>query len=436
MSSRPRLGLFEAYGIEIEYMVVDRDSLEVRSIVDEVFKAATGEYASDFEDGLISWSNELVSHVIELKGTGPVPSLKNLESEFHRSLTRINEILGKMNACLMPTAMHPWMDPMSETKLWAHDNNEVYDAYNRIFDCKGHGWSNLQSMHVNLPFKNDQEFASLHTAIRCLLPLLPALSASSPVMDGVPYNYHDNRLRVYQTNQRRVPSIAGHVVPEPVMSEAQYREEVLGQIFKEIAPHDPDSILREEWLNSRGAIARFDRNAIEIRVLDCQECPRMDIAIADFITATLKMLIHRRPRELQASLDIETADLKLIFDRVSRDAENALISESAILKSLGLDAPPQGTSAREVWQKFLNDPDVQKEMSPEHVKSIEFLIENGTLATRIQRRLVQAGQKLNEVPELNLKSYGQAGRKTAPSAALKEIYRELCTCLSENRFFI
>jgi len=162
----------------------------------------------------------------------------------------------------------------------------------------------------------------------------------------------------------------------------------------------------------------------------------MDIAIADFIAATLKTLIHRRPRELQASLEIKTTDLKLIFDRVSRDAENALISESAILKSLGLDAPPQGTSAREVWQKFLNDPDVQKEMSPEHVKSIEFLLENGTLATRIQRRLVQAGQKLNEAPELNLKSYGQAGRKTAPSAALKEIYRELCTCLSENRFFI
>ena len=36
-------------------------------------------------------------------------------------------------------------------------------------------------------------------------------------------------------------------------------------------------------MNSRGAIARFDRNAIEIRVIDVQECPKADLAIAIFI---------------------------------------------------------------------------------------------------------------------------------------------------------
>jgi hypothetical protein len=32
-------------------------------------------------------------------------------------------------------------------------------------------------------------------------------------------------------------------------------------------------VLRHEWVNARGAIARFDRSAIEIRVLDVAECP-------------------------------------------------------------------------------------------------------------------------------------------------------------------
>ena len=84
----------------------------------------------------------------------------------------------------MPTAAHPFMDPMKETKIWPHENNEVYAIYNKIFDCRGHGWSNLQSTHLNLPFYDDEEFAKLHAAVRLVLPILPALCASSPILDG------------------------------------------------------------------------------------------------------------------------------------------------------------------------------------------------------------------------------------------------------------
>ena len=70
-------------------------------------------------------------------------------------------------------------------RLWPHENREVYDAFDRIFSCKGHGWANLQSMHINLPFADDAEFGRLHAAIRFLMPLMPGLTASSPVMDGV-----------------------------------------------------------------------------------------------------------------------------------------------------------------------------------------------------------------------------------------------------------
>ena len=39
-------------------------------------------------------------------------------------------------------------------------------------------------MHVNLPFADDAQFARLHAAIRLVLPLLPALAASSPIAEG------------------------------------------------------------------------------------------------------------------------------------------------------------------------------------------------------------------------------------------------------------
>ncbi len=121
-----------------------------------------------------------------------------------------------MNAKLLPGAMHPWMDPYKETKLWLHDSKEIYDTYDRIFNCQGHGWSNLQSMHINLPFADDREFKLLHSAIRTILPILPAMSASSPIVDGEITGLMDTRLEVYRRNAERIPSITGLIVPEAV----------------------------------------------------------------------------------------------------------------------------------------------------------------------------------------------------------------------------
>src|SRR6185436_8561391 len=107
------------------------------------------------------------------------PALEGLAAKFDTGVRDINRILGDMGGVLLPSAMHPWMDPIAEMKLWPHEYSAVYEAYNRIFDCRGHGWANLQSMHINLPFSGDEELGRLHAAVRLLLPLLPALAASS-----------------------------------------------------------------------------------------------------------------------------------------------------------------------------------------------------------------------------------------------------------------
>ena len=78
----------------------------------------------------------------------------------------------------------PWMDPERELRLWPHEHSDIYRAFDRIFGCRGHGWANLQSTHLNLPFRGDDEFVLLHDAVRLVLPLVPALAAASPVIDG------------------------------------------------------------------------------------------------------------------------------------------------------------------------------------------------------------------------------------------------------------
>ena len=63
--------LFTGYGIELEYMIVDRDHLNVLPVTDEVLKNIAGEYINTVELDELAWSNELVLHVIELKTNGP-----------------------------------------------------------------------------------------------------------------------------------------------------------------------------------------------------------------------------------------------------------------------------------------------------------------------------------------------------------------------------
>ena len=216
MTQYSRLHLFQGYGVELEYMIVDRDTLDVKPITDELLKHELGEYGSDFENGIVTWSNELVLHVIELKSTKPESDFEALQLSLQDNVRLINTILYEHHAMLLPTAAHPFMDPAKETRLWPHDNNEVYSIYNKIFDCTGHGWSNLQSTHLNLPFADPVEFGKLHAAIRLVLPLLPALCASSPILGGKASGYLDTRLTYYKTNQSRIPSITGQVIPEAI----------------------------------------------------------------------------------------------------------------------------------------------------------------------------------------------------------------------------
>ena len=208
------LGLFQGYGLEIEYALVAEQTLDVMPIALSVLRELGANDEGTAELGAIAWSNELAAHVIELKSNGPVGALSDASTCFPEAVRNLNDRLRASGARLMPSGMHPWMDPSSEFRLYPIDEGGYYRAFDRIFDCKGHGWSNLQSMHINLPFLGDEEFGLLHSAIRLLLPIMPALSASSPFTEGKRQPELDHRLFVYRDNAKRVPSVSGLVVPE------------------------------------------------------------------------------------------------------------------------------------------------------------------------------------------------------------------------------
>lgn len=412
MSAETKLHLFDAFGIELEYMIVDRAALNVQPISHVILRDETGTPVSEIEHGPLAISNELTHHVIEVKTNGPRSSLIGLAQDFQTEVQSVNEALQAENARLLPTAMHPWMQPDQEMKLWPFDYSPVYNAFHRVFDCRGHGWANLQSMHINLPFHGDEEFSRLHAAIRILLPVLPGLAASSPFIEGVSQGNLDQRLYAYANNSRKIPSVSGRVIPEPYFTHDDYVAGIFEPMYSEIAPHDPDGVLQDEFLNARGAIARFDRNAIEIRVIDVQECPAADLAIASLTIAVLKKLTQETwtPLESQQSWNVEP--LREIFDAVTRDAENTVLDDTAYLQLFGLNTP--SATVQELWLHLFEicEPQIEKDC-PEVIPHIKMILQQGSLASRI------------------VNSIG----RTPSSEQLRNTYQQLADCLQLGVMF-
>ncbi|MEX0585997.1 MAG: glutamate-cysteine ligase family protein, partial [Pirellulales bacterium] len=293
-----------------------------------------------------------------------------------------------------------------EMRLWPHESSPIYEAFDRIFDCRGHGWANLQSTHINLPFAGDEEFGRLHAAIRLLLPILPAIAASSPIVEGRLTGLLDNRLEMYRTNARRIASVTGRIVPEPVYTPDEYRRTILEPMYADIAPWDPGGVLRHEFLNARGAVPRFERGAIEIRVLDVQECPAADLAIVQAIVAVLRALVDERWLPYAAQCAVDTDMLVEILTATTRDADRAEIRSRQYLVHFGLPSA-KTMSAGDVWRHLAQELGLGND-------ELAVILDHGPLARRIA---CAAGDE-------------------PPPSRLRQLYAQLCDSLAAGEMFV
>jgi len=417
-TGREVYSLFAVCGIEIEYMVVDKADRNVRSLVEAVLagleagNAPCGEAMTGSADlpvhERIAWSNELAAHVAEAKSPVPIASPAAMLAPLRAGVVRVNEMLAPLNARLMPSATHPWMDPARDAKLWPDDPEKIYAAFDRIFGCRTHGWTNLQSVHINLPFATDEEFGRLHAAVRLVLPLIPALAAASPYLDGRFTGLMDARLETYRDNSRRIPAMTGRLIPEPVFTEQVYRDEILDRIYAATKPFDPEGILRCEWANARGAIARFDRNAIEIRVMDSQECPSADLGLAHAVIQVTRLLAEERFAPLCALKAWDTERLRRLFFAAARDAEQTVVDDPEYAALFGL---PAGASFHDIWRRLLSLPEMADHNGTVFAPVYETYARQGPLARRLTRR------------------YGERPDR----ARLADMVDDLCACLAADQ---
>lgn len=384
-TSRPRhYRPFSVAGMELEYAVVD-EQLEPCSHVEAALRHLSGRPAADAQFGPVAFSNELADHVFEIKTVRPVRSLALAEEFLVEGVRHFSEVLeSEFGARLLPTGMHPWMRP-SSARLWRGAGQEIYQGYARIFDVHTHGWVNVQAAHLNLPMGREPETVALYNATMLLIPYLPALAASTPIFEGRLQPSQDCRLEWIFRHQAAVPESQGEILPEPITSLDDYRRHVLQPMYSALEAYPGAEVLMHEFFNARGAVLKFSRRAVEIRVIDMQECVKLDVAIAVFVRSLLRyysLRLMKKGVELPPHPFL-LADFRAVIEQGSAARVVAPHLGDTIQRGADGRAP-----VRTVLRKLLAlaEMDVRRDEA-HYLPLVAQIIESGSLAERIRAAL-------------------------------------------------
>ncbi len=223
----------EVLGPEHELSLVDND-LKPLPIADKVIKAYCGKILNFVALDDFTFGKEMQLHVMEIKANQPFASPITFEETMQNAVTTLSEFVQeKFGACLLGTGMHPLLT-LDQTGVWPHYHRKIYQAYGQVFNLKQHGWLNIQSFHLNLPYQTPAEGVLMHNLLANLCPYLPAVAAASPIYEGTLRDTVDNRLEFYKINQREVPSVSGDVIRIRFFPE-DYKKNVLGKFSKDLA---------------------------------------------------------------------------------------------------------------------------------------------------------------------------------------------------------
>lgn len=390
----------EVFGPEHEFSIVD-ETLNPKPIVDKVIKKFCGRIKNNVVFPDFIFGKELQAHVAEIKAKNPFRSPQEFENKMQKGVDIISTELDGLDCRLLGLGMHPTVS-LDEIKVWSHRDRKIYDAFDTLFNLKQHGWLNIQSFQLNLSYLNEFEAIKLYNLVKLIIPYLPAISASSPIYEGEIGEYRDNRLHFYGLSQEKIPSITGYIVPEPLNSFRSYKEKIINRYSSDLERAGaPSFILNKDWINSRGAIFRFDRKTIEIRIMDEQECIKSDVALSCFIRSLLRGLVQSRMFEIPYHLLVD--DLNAVI----KDGLRANVNH------------PTLTSAKEVCRSLFKTAYKNAlQQEKKYLWIIKRRIEEGNISELIVDRVLRRAQR------------------TDFKEALIKIYSDLTDNLKKNQVYL
>jgi len=277
-------------GIEEEYQIIDPQTRELTSYVQEMMNYGRVVLGSQLKQEFMQSQIEVGSHICR--------SIKEARQELIRLRRTVSEVAEQVGCKILAASTHPfshWQDQeLSEGARYDDLATEMKDAVRRLL---------IFGMHVHLGFGKTPEAYQLTIDImnqlRYFLPHILALTTSSPFWQGRDSGLKSYRSLVFENMPR-----SG--IPPQFYSYAEYEHyvDLMGRVGSlgwradtlktpsaGIGAGDPTKI----WWDAR---PHPDLGTLEVRI--CDMCTHLDdaIAIAALIQALVAKLLKLRNQNM------------------------------------------------------------------------------------------------------------------------------------------
>ena len=366
-------------GLEEEFAVLHPVELGLVSRFEELRDAAAA------VDPVLSESisGELISSEIEIR-SGRGEDLGAATAAQRDRRKRLFALAGEHGVALGATGTHPWSDYREQHIIET-------DHYRRVEEgLKYVAWrNNAFSLHVHVGVRGADRAVRVCDRLRPALPLLLAISANSPFLDGRDSGLHTARTQIFTKSFPRCG------VPDPYGTWDAFAQYV-DFLFR------TGSIVEytQVWWSIR---PHFSFGTVEVRICDAQATATESEALSALIVAC----VAQAARDLDAGLPFNDLPRRLIEENVWRATRYGLDGQ---LLDLDRGEPYPASSAADRLLEWTAP--VRTELGIDvHLPAL-----NGA---QRQRRMLEAGMSMNEVYAATVAETRDTYAPGARSAALK-----------------
>jgi carboxylate-amine ligase len=318
-------------GVEEEFSILDPRTLDMLPRFEQLRDAAR-------DDRLLHEhiTGELISSEIEI--------ISGVGADLHHALDRqrarrrgLFALAGAQGFALGATGTHPWADYREQPIIDTEHYRRVEEGLQYV------AWrNNTFSLHVHLGVREIDRAVRVCDRLRPVLPLLLAISANSPFLDGRDSGLHSARSQSFTKSFPRCG------IPDAFGGWAAYRDYIE---FLERT----DSIVEytQVWWSVR---PHFSFGTVEVRICDVQATARESDALASLIAACIaqaardvdegvpfvdpapRMIEENMWRAIRFGLDGQLIDLPRAEQYPAREAIERLAAWTAPIRAeLGID---------------------------------------------------------------------------------------------------
>jgi glutamate---cysteine ligase / carboxylate-amine ligase len=248
-------------GLEEEFAILDPDTLDLIPRFEDLRDAAI---AADAPLGE-AIAGELISSEIEIR-SGRGEDLRDAIARQREFRTRLFALAARHGVALGATGTHPWADYRLQPNIDTEHYRRVVEGLQYVARR-----NNTFSLHVHVGLRDVERAVRTCDRLRPVLPLLLAVSASSPFLEGQDSGLHSARTQTFTRNFPRCG------IPDAYGSWAAYRDYVdflvrtnsiveYTQVWWSIRPH-------------------FAFGTVEVRICDVQATAAESEGLAALIVA-------------------------------------------------------------------------------------------------------------------------------------------------------